>query len=228
TFQATWITDHPDTVVDWRARLELDSEVTRLSEALKNASPEKGSRNTPFTSQLIYEQLLSVCRSLSLVVPSFLLCGVDLQRPGGLLSSNGSLHMHLYGNTDLGAHLGMRDLQRGYKVCVLYTADIYVESSMAVETNLQSFQAQERHHEAQPAHTLSPPHASERLNDLDSPQARAQPPSVPSDINGNCQNLKIKKSLLPQRPRNMNNLTDRGQASSNDGIVPTSARGQVR
>ncbi|KAK1492714.1 hypothetical protein CCUS01_13992 [Colletotrichum cuscutae] len=97
---------------------------------------------------------------------------------------------------------------------------------MAVETNLQSFQAQERHHEAQPAHTLSPPHASERLNDLDSPQARAQPPSVPSDINGNCQNLEIKKSLLPQRPRNMNNLTDRGQASSNDGIVPTSARGQ--
>ncbi|UQC80457.1 uncharacterized protein CLUP02_05940 [Colletotrichum lupini] len=159
TFQATWITDHPDTV-DWRARLELDSQVTRLSEALKNASPEKGSRNTPFTSQLIYEQLLSVCRSLSLVVPSFLLCGVDLQRPGGLLSSNGSLHLHPYGNTDLGAHLGMRDLQRGYK------------------TNLQSFQAQERHLEAQPAHKHSPPHASERLNDLDGPQARAQPPST--------------------------------------------------
>ncbi|KXH64659.1 hypothetical protein CNYM01_06661 [Colletotrichum nymphaeae SA-01] len=119
SLEATWITDHPGTV-DWCARLELDSEVTRLSEALKNASSEKGSRNTPFTSQLVYEQLLPVCRSLSLVVPSFLLRRVDLQRPGGLLSSNGSLHMHPYGNTDLREHLGMRDLQRGYRVHIAF------------------------------------------------------------------------------------------------------------
>ncbi|KAI3527549.1 hypothetical protein CSPX01_16902 [Colletotrichum filicis] len=140
---------------------------------------------------------------------------------GGLViierfSPPASVRQHRLGSASRDAGSSTR-LQSAH--CVLYTADIYVESSMAVETNLQSFQAQKRHLEAQPAHKHSLPHASERLNDLDGPQARAQPPSVPSDINGNCQNLKIKKSLLPQRPRNMNNLTDRGQASSNDGTL---------
>ncbi|KAG7050816.1 hypothetical protein JMJ77_0013556 [Colletotrichum scovillei] len=131
--------------------------------------------------------------------------------------------MHPYGNTDLREHPGMRDLQRGYRVRIaFYTLRISMSNRRCPLEQIYNL--------PKPRNAIIK--LSHRTNTLHRTRASASMTwtvlghSVPSDINGNCQNLKIKKTLSPQPPRNRNNLTDRGQASSNDSIVPTSARGQ--